>query len=887
MAAIALSFSLGIAAAQPCRGYSFGALAAAGILLGCAAFLALRRNRFAVSFFTALAAIALSGFMLALAHRDGFSDSDLRHLLARQVFPLNEPVSFEGCVVEDSAPRGRDSVTTIELNAFQIKDQWVACKGRGILSVAQSAEASTGQAADLVRGDKVRGWAVWQPPRNYQNPGSFDRAGLLSRRGIFVLGRSKSTRLLEKIPGGCSSPWTKFAAAAGAHVRRSFSPLAKTDNGQPYAVLASLVIGDYSGLNNSTRETFQNSGTYHVLVVSGLHVAWIAGILLQFLKLLRVPERARYLLAALVILLYTCIVGFQASITRCLWMFLLYLTARMIFRHADAVNILLAAALVLLVAQPGWLYESGFQLSFLSVMAIAMTAVPAMQKYLKPIWSPLSNAGEPERLFLHPGPWHRRGRWLRTHCEVLVEEIADSLPRFPSRMLLWISRGIGGAGLAITGMILTSVSVQLWLEPLLAHDFNRMSWISPLANLVIVPFSSIVLATGIAATLAAGLPLVGPAFLSLAGSLASLLIHCASHITAFYGAWQRCPTPASAWIVGAILLPFIWSFFEWGRFWIPCTYIALLLVCVSCNSTPPLEGLLGELRHGLGSPKDPSWEKDAAVLSFTFLDVGEGDSTVIRFPDKRTWLLDAGGLRVAPSYEENAYAFDIGEAVVSRYLWHEWIPGIDQLILSHSDQDHAGGVPAVMRNFRVSRLGCSQNRPDAVLDRILKIAGERRVPTNLLHEGKEEQVGAVSVVALHPRPNSGLASSNENSVVLQFSYGRFSALLPGDLERAGEREFLERTPDLRCRLLKVAHHGSRSATSLALLDKTRPQWAVISVGRNNPFGHPSPEVTARLRQRGTHQYLTLDEGAITLETDGTRYVIKSYVRGILEQGDIR
>jgi competence protein ComEC len=192
-----------------------------------------------------------------------------------------------------------------------------------------------------------------------------------------------------------------------------------------------------------------------------------------------------------------------------------------------------------------------------------------------------------------------------------------------------------------------------------------------------------------------------------------------------------------------------------------------------------------------------------------------------------------------------------------------------------------------MKNFRVLRLGCSQNRPDAVLDRILKIAGERHVPTNLLHEGKEEQIGAVSVYTLHPRTGSGLASSNENSVVLQFSYGRFSALLPGDLERAGEREFLERTPDLRCRLLKVAHHGSRSGTSRALLDKTRPQWAVISVGRNNPFGHPSPEVMARLRLRGTQPYLTLDEGAITLETDGTRYVIKSYVRGILEQGDIR
>ena len=129
------------------------------------------------------------------------------------------------------------------------------------MRVAQpSGDGSTERPADLTRGDRIRGWAVWQVPRNYENPGSSDRAGLLARRGIFVLGRIKSTRLLEKISGGCSNPWTKLAAATSAHVHRSLDPIANMENGQPAAVLASLVIGDYSGLNNATRETFQNSG---------------------------------------------------------------------------------------------------------------------------------------------------------------------------------------------------------------------------------------------------------------------------------------------------------------------------------------------------------------------------------------------------------------------------------------------------------------------------------------------------------------------------------------------------------------------------------------------------------------------------------------------------
>jgi beta-lactamase superfamily II metal-dependent hydrolase len=396
----------------------------------------------------------------------------------------------------------------------------------------------------------------------------------------------------------------------------------------------------------------------------------------------------------------------------------------------------------------------------------------------------------------------------------------------------------------------------------------------------------VVLAAGITASLVNGLPFFGPAMITLAGSLASHLLHGAALITTIPGAWQRCPTPSPAWVAGGILFLLSWSFFEWRRFWIPCVYIVALLAFLACSSIPLLNGLYRESRDTLRNPNAPLWERNAPILSFTFLDVGEGDSIVICFPDKRTWLLDAGGLRLAPSYEENSHAFDIGEAVVSRYLWQKWIPQLDRLILSHADQDHAGGIPAVMKNFHVSKLGYALNKHDAVLDGILKIARERRVPAGLLHAGMEEQAGAVSVRVLHPRSDSSLLSSNENSIVLKFSYGNFSALLTGDLEKAGEREVLANAEDLNSCLLKVAHHGSRWGTAHALLDHAQARWAVVSVGRNNPFGHPSREAMARLRQHRVRPFLTLDEGAITFETDGSRYAIKGYVRGILEKGTI-
>jgi competence protein ComEC len=859
-------------------------LAAAAVSFSSAAVLAWRSNRIAWSLTGGLAAILLAGLLTALAHRDAFPESDLRFKLAQGSFPLNVPVSFQGCVIEESARRGEESAATIEVTSHLQGGRWTAVQGKAILRIAEAREPDSVPSVVLNRGDGIRAWAVWQLPRNYENPGSADRAGVLARRGIYILGRTKSARLLEVFPGDCSNPWSRFAAAARSRVRESLRPLAKSGSSQPAAVLASLVIGDYSGLSSATREAFQNTGTYHVLVVSGLHVAWIAGVLLQLLRLACLPERIRHLTAAFAILLYTCVVGFQASITRCLWMFLLYLLGRVLLRRADAINILLASALILLAAQPDWLFETGFQLSFLSVLAIALTAAPAIERRWKPLWEPLMHSGEPERLFLEPGAWHRRGRWLRTRCELWAEGLTDRTRPFAGAAMLRICRWTGAGGFAAGSMVLASVSVQLWLEPVLALNFNRLSWIGPAANLVMVPFSSIVLAAGIVASACAGLAWIGPCTRSAAGALATTLLNQADRFASIPGAWQRCPTPSPFWILAGILLLFIWSLFECRRFWIPCTFAAALTACVAACWAPFAGAPLHIGNFLYDSRADKTLDANAAALRFTFLDVGEGDSIVIRFPDGRTWLLDAGGLRIPPSVEDGANSFDIGEAVVSRYLWHFWITKLDRLIISHPDQDHAGGIPAVIENFRVARLDHAAAGPNLILDGIMKAAQRKRVRTTRMSAGAEECVGRVRLRVLNPLPDSVSRAPNDQSLVYQFSYGRFAALLTGDLEKPGERRLLARIEDLESPLLKVSHHGSRSATSDMFLDRVRPRWAVISVGRNNPFGHPSAEVLARLRQRGTRVYLTLDQGAITLATDGLRYEIGSHRGGVLERG---
>jgi competence protein ComEC len=526
----------------------------------------------------------------------------------------------------------------------------------------------------------VRGWAVWQVPRNYENPGSGDRVGQLARRNIFIVGRSKSIQLLETIPGDCSNPWIKLANTIRSQVRTSLAPLKERENGQAAAILASLVIGDYTGLNTATREAFQNTGTFHVLVVSGLHVVWIAGLLLRFFKYVFLPERIRYLLTALVILAYTCVVGFQASITRCLWYS--FVSCPHAFSPCRCVEYSLCCGSYSACGRTDWLFEIGFQLSFLSVMAIAWTAIPAINAFLKPLWEPMQHCGGSDRLFLQPGSWQRRGRTLRTRCELFVEEISDC--HFPktSSGLLCLCRGIASAGLAIGGMIAISLSVQLWIEPLLAYTFNRMSWIGPLANIGIVPLSSLALAAGIMSALATFIG--STALIPVAGVCASLLLSATAAIAQIPGAWQRCPTPSGLWVLTGMLLLLAWGWFGWRKFWIPSLYILVLLACLAYGSSLIPESFLSKVPLRAFQANNEPWPRGYPLaLSFWMW-------------EKETRLLSAFRIRASGFSMPRPVGLDAHEErlrlrhrrISRRYLWHMWFTKLDRVILSHTDSDH-------------------------------------------------------------------------------------------------------------------------------------------------------------------------------------------------------
>jgi competence protein ComEC len=264
--------------------------------------------------------------------------------------------------------------------------------------------------------------------------------------------------------------------------------------------------------------------------------------------------------------------------------------------------------------------------------------------------------------------------------------------------------------------------------------------------------------------------------------------------------------------------------------------------------------------------------------------VGQGDSIALRFPDGRTWVLDGGGLREPPP--PIGPRFDVGEAVVSRYLWSEGLRRLDRVLLSHPHHDHAGGLPALMRNFAPLELEHTGPEADATLARLIETARGAGAAPRRLAAGAAWSVGGVGVEVLNPPAAGPARSINDGSMVVGLAFGRFSALLTGDLESEGERGLVASGAPLDAFLLKVAHHGSRSATLGPFLERVRPRWAVVSAGRNNPFGHPAREVLLRLARCGARPLTTIDQGAITLGTDGRSYSVETFVSGMIESGEL-
>jgi competence protein ComEC len=689
----------------------------------------------------------------------------------------------------------------------------------------------------LAYGQRVEVDARLRRPHNFNNPGSFDYEAYLARRNIFWTASMPRNAIVMVLPGRCG--W-RFMAGIFALRTAALDRIERLYPGDGYAagMMQAVLIGETARLERIWTDDFRRTGTFHALVISGIHVTVLAGVLLFLLRFLPISELSALAATAAAAWLYALVSGFSAPVVRAAGGFTLYTLARAFFRRARVMNLLAAIALVYLAWDPAQIFEASFQLSFLSVAAIGALAAPLLESTMGPYAHGLRGISHTD-LDLHVDP---RVAQFRVEVRLAAETLwlwTVFFLRWPQR---WAQESLAIAlrgALFAFEMVLISATVQIGLALPMAEYFHRVSFTGLSANLLIVPAMNAVVPLGFAAIFT-GWHWVA----SLAGALLRFSAHVAGWHANLEPAW-RVPDPplwlvlsfAAALIAGAVLIRR--KVLRWPAIVTVTSLFVLLL----------WQPWLGPRQTG--------------VLELTAIDVGQGDSLLVTLPRGEIMLVDGGGRLVYGRQHKSN--LDIGEDVVSPYLWSRGIRRIDVMIATHSHQDHIGGLAAVMSNFRPRELWTGANPPAE----LVALARRLGIPASEKHPaGKSERSGAILEILAPADDYLADKPGNNDSLVLRISYGGRSFLLTGDMERGIEAKLLASSADLHADVLKVGHHGSRTSSTEPFLEAVAPSVALISAGFENSFGHPHPDVLGRLSARHTAILRTDLDGLVTARTDG-------------------
>jgi competence protein ComEC len=261
----------------------------------------------------------------------------------------------------------------------------------------------------------------------------------------------------------------------------------------------------------------------------------------------------------------------------------------------------------------------------------------------------------------------------------------------------------------------------------------------------------------------------------------------------------------------------------------------------------------------------------------TVLDVGQGDSILIAFPDGRTMLVDGGGLTGSEWFNGSRSGPDIGEEVVSPYLCSRGIKRLDVVALTHAHHDHLDGLHSVIANFKVGELWVGPDEETSAFSNLLAEARARRISVVEETQGREFDWDGVKGKVLWPADISAVSkASNDDSLVMRIQDGAESFLLPGDIEKHVENQLVDEQAPLAANFLKVPHHGSRTSSTDAFVGAVAPKVAVVCVGEGNQFGHPVDAVVQRYAAAGVRFLRTDRDGAVTTITDGHDLVVHTF-----------
>ena len=568
---------------------------------------------------------------------------------------------------------------------------------------------------------------------------------------------------------------------------------------QTASLLRGLLLADRKEIDKETNIQFINSGVVHVLAVSGLHVGFIALIIIILFGRFNIFLRS--VLTILGLLAFMFLTGAPPSVFRATVMALVIIVAFLTNRTTNIFNSLAIAALIILIVNPYEIYSPGFQLSFSAVMAIG-----AIYPRLSRVINNLS--------------------------------IKSKIARY---VLLFLG---------------VSFSAQLGTLPFTIFYFGKLSLIALLTNLVVIPAIGLIIALAITTLIInLFLPFAASIYAVVNDLMTNLLLTFINYTGELSYSHINIPSYS---IYDAIIFYFFLLMFMQFIFsnYLKNSFILVLILTVA--------------NVYIFSTLDNSPLLPDNKLSVFMIDVGQGDAILVKTPNEKTILIDAGLA---------TYYFDYGESVILPLLDFIGINKLDYGFVSHLDLDHYGGFVSLIQNDKILEIYKPTLDSTLVMDvRFETFLRERGVKINYYNSQELDFENCRIYVLSNNETNEVYKlSSNNRSGILKLVYGNSSFLFTGDAESRVENIFLNDYQNfLDVDVLKIGHHGSRTSTTEKFLSYTSPKYALISSGIKNRFGHPHPSVISRLTNKDIRIFRTDELGAVLLISDGENIVVKEW-----------
>jgi len=714
---------------------------------------------------------------------------------------------------------GRMSRTTLQLKSIRLKDEpfWRKTHGKVLIRLQ-------GKWPDnILPGDVLAVRAIAKRPGSYKTPGVFDYAKYLARKDIWVTVSVRTPLLLHKTKQNNTflHSLLYFPEKTRTQIGKYIDSTVPVDQA---AIYRAILLGDKSHLNEATLESFKNSGTMHILAISGLHMAVIGSaiyfliylILSRFetLLLLYNIRKSAAFMTMPILIFYSLLAGMNTPVLRSVIMSTIVILAICSDRKKSPAPLIAFAALIILIVDPLQLYTVSFQLSFIATLSI---------------------------LFVFP--------ILRV---LIVQRFIDNkrTPHLYTGPFKWI----------LAGLLVSSVAT-LSTIPVSLYFFHRVSLVSPLSNLIIEPL--ICFWSLVAGFLALPFIWIFPDISALLFQAGAIGLKYAENVAIFFAhlpfshLWLPKPAIWHIFIYYAGLLFFIAA----GKKISTKSAAAFIIFSISLLFFffPP--GFLLKKPH---------------KLQITYLDVGQGSATFVEFPSGERILIDGGG----SSYSKST----VGQRVIAPFLWHKGIQNLDAIAITHPDADHYNGLGFIAQHFIPKQIWVKDTqghdeRYRRIIGSMQRMNGSVTVPSEGMTLGKTE-MSLECIANIGNWKDISFEADNRNQansgLILSIKTAHFTALFPGDIGKNAEKALVNRAYNLNADIVLSPHHGSKTSNSEIFLTASSPQFLIVSASGSSNGKFPHYRLAPLCKKQNIALLTTANQGAIEVISDNTNYQIYGY-----------